>query len=75
MKFVLGMLKVNEVKRLFCLHSYISLPPGFYAQHAFQDAMAIVRVFGKPDYFIIFTTDPYLSEVSLKPWRTWPQQI
>ena len=75
MKFVLGMLKVNEVKRLFCLHSYIALPPGFYAQQAFQDAMAIARMFGKPDYFIIFTRDSYLSEFSLKPWRTCSQQI
>ena len=36
--------------------------PRFYTQ-AFQNAMAIVRKFGKPDFFITFTTNPKCPEI------------
>ena len=37
--------------------------PRFYSE-AFQDAMAIVRYFGKPDIFITFTCNPKWSEIT-----------
>ena len=38
----------------------------------YQDAMAIVRTYGKPDLFITFTCNPQWSEIvaSLKPGQT-----
>jgi hypothetical protein len=36
--------------------------PRFYSE-AFMDAMTIVRKFGKPDYFITFTTNPKWPEI------------
>lgn len=46
----------------------VILPPTFYGSprwyaEAFQDAMAIVRKFGKPDFFITFTCNPRWPEI------------
>jgi hypothetical protein len=46
----------------------IILPPSVYGSprfynECFQSAMSIVRVYGKPDYFITFTTNPKWKEI------------
>ena len=40
-------------------------------QQNYQDAMAIIRVYGKPDLFITFTCNPKWSEIqaNLHPWE------
>ena len=42
--------------------------PRFYAE-AFQDAMAIVRHYGKPLSFITFTTNPKWPEIEGRPGK------
>ena len=47
----------------------IILPPSIYGSprwyaEAFQDAMAIVRKFGKPDLFVTFTCNPQWPEIT-----------
>ena len=41
-------------------------------QQNYQDAMALVRTFGFPDYFITMTANPAWPEVTqqLRPWET-----
>jgi len=46
----------------------VILPSSFvgrprYMQNLFQDAMSIVRVFGKPDFFITVTCNPKWPEI------------
>ena len=41
--------------------SFINSPR--YMHKLFQDAMSVVRVFGKPDLFITFTCNPYWVEI------------
>ena len=47
----------------------IILPSSFtgsarYQHQLYQDAMAIVRHFGKPDFFITFTCNPHWKEIT-----------
>ena len=55
----------------------VILPPTFtggsrYQHQLYQDAMAIVRHFGKPDFFITFTCNPQWQEITdaLLPTQT-----
>ncbi|GFS22312.1 hypothetical protein ElyMa_005105000 [Elysia marginata] len=53
---------VNDVGVKVILPSTIYGSQRFYSE-AFQDAMAIVRYFGKPDIFITFTCNPKWPEI------------
>lgn len=48
-------------RRLILPSSFTGSPR--YQHQLFQDAMAIVRRFGKPDFFITFTTNPNWEEI------------
>lgn len=60
----------NQAERLNVpLGSLYILPSSFvggmrYMRQAYQDAMAIVRKFGKPDLFITFTANPAWEEIT-----------
>ena len=48
---------LNEIGKRVILSSNFTRSPK-YLQQLYQDAMAIVREFGKPDLFIIVTCNP-----------------
>lgn len=60
-----------RVGRIVVLPSSFIASPRNMMQN-YQDAMALVRKFGKPDLFITLTCNPTWSEIadSIHPWET-----
>lgn len=60
----------ERVGHRFILHSMFSGSP-HNMQQIFQDALAIVRVCGKPDLFVAFTCNPNWQEIKrcLPSWQ------
>ena len=54
--------------RLTILPPSIYGSPRWYAKE-FQDAMALVRIKGKPDYFLTFTCNPKWPEITTSLWE------
>ena len=52
----------NDIGRKIILPPTITGSPRWYAER-FQDAMTMVREFGKPDYFLTFTCNPTWKEI------------
>ena len=52
----------NNIGKRVILPSTITGSPRWYAER-FQDAMTMVREFGKPDYFVTFTCNPLWKEI------------
>lgn len=63
-----GLLDAVNANNEVCAGMKVILPPTIYGSprwyaEAFQDAMAIVRAYGKPDLFITFTCNPSWPEI------------
>ncbi len=56
-------------KKIILPSSFVGSPR--YMHQLYQDAMSVVRAFGKPDLFITFTCNPQWNEIveSLKPFQ------
>lgn len=50
----------------------VILPSTFFGEFCYQDTMAMVRKFGKPDLFIIFTCNPGWPDIDNLSHETRP---